>query len=151
MASGWTNKGKYSVLGWVYRADAEPTNFYMALFTSAVAPTVDINTFSELTQINTGNGYTTGGYQLVAGSTDWDVHTEDDTNDWALVQNKDIVWTAAGGSIPNGGNGASWACLTDDNATEADRLILHWFDLVSPRTVSDTQTLTLQDCEYKIT
>lgn len=151
MASGWTNKGKYSVLGWVYRADTEPTNFYMALFTSAVSPTVDINTFSELTQIVAGNGYTTGGYQLTAGSTDWDVHTEDDTNDWALVQNKDIVWTASGGSIPLSGDGARWACLTDDNVTEGDRLILHWFDLVSDRTVSDTQTLTLQDCEYKVT
>ena len=132
MASLVTNKGKYKILGWAFVNSTIPTNFYLALFTSATAPTVDINTFSELTQINTGNGYTTGGYSLSPGATDFDVWTEDDSNDWALVQLKDIVWTATG-DLPNGGDGARYACLTDDNGTEASREIYASFDLVSDR------------------
>lgn len=148
--SGWTNKGKYRVLGWVYRADTEPTNLYMLLATSATAPNADTNTVSDLTQIATGNGYTDGGYQLTAGATDWDVHTEDDTNDRALVQMKDIVWTASGGPIPFSGSGARYAVLTDDNATIANREVFEYYDLVSDRSVSDGQTLTLQDCESRL-
>ena len=148
--AGWTNKGKWRVLGWVFRADTEPTNFYVALVTSATAPTQDINTLGELTEIAAGNGYTTGGYQLTAGATDFDVHTEDDTNDRGLVQLKDIVWTASGGPIPASGSGARYAVLTDDNATVANREVLAYWDLTSDRAVSDGQTLTLQDCELRI-
>lgn len=149
--AGFTNRGKYLVLGWVFRADSMPTNMYVALVTSATAPGPDHNTLSELTQIAVGNGYADGGYSLTPGSTDFDVHTEVDATDYAYVQLKDIVWTASGGSIPDTGNGARYAVLTDDNATVGNRqLIFHW-DLVSDRQVSDGQTLTLQDCEMQLT
>lgn len=151
MASGWTNRGKYLVLGGFFRAETVPTNFYMILFTSATSPTADSNVVSDHTQIATGNGYTDGGYSLSRNSTDWDVWTEDDTNDRALIQIKDIVWTASGGSIPSSGDGARWAALTDDNATVANRQLFAWFDLTSDRSVSAGQTLTLQDCELRIT
>ena len=49
--AGWTNRGKYSVLDWAFRGATIPTNFYVGLVTSAVAPTADINTFGELTEI----------------------------------------------------------------------------------------------------
>lgn len=149
--AGWTNRGKYLTLGWIWRAQAEPTNFYMALLTSATAPTADTNTMSDHTQIATGNGYTDGGYQLTPGGTDYDVWTEDDTNDRALIQCKDIVWTASGGPIPSSGNGARYAVHTDDNATVANRQIVHYFDLASDRSVSSGQTLTLQNCEFRLT
>lgn len=148
--AGWTNRGKYALLGWAFRGQTIPTNFYMALWTSAAAPTADTNLMSDGTQIATGNGYSDGGYQLTPGATDYDVWTEDDTNDRALVQIKDIVWTASGGSIPASGNGARYAVHTDDNATVASREIYHYFDLSSDRSVSDGQTLTLQDCEIRI-
>ncbi len=151
MAAGWTNRGKYSVLDWVFRGGTLPTNFYIALVTSAVAPGADINTFGELTEIAAGNGYTTGGYQLTPNSTDFDVINEDDTNDLAKIQLKDIVWTASGGGIPDSGNGARYAVLLDDNATVASRIVIKYWDLVSDRTVSDGQSLTLQDCEIRIT
>lgn len=151
MASGWTNKGKYNALRvWLCNLDAPTANYYMALFTSATTPNVDHNTFSELTQINTGNGYNTGGYQLNRDGTDF-VVTEDDSNDRADVDIKDISWTAAGGPIPNGGSGARWACLTDDNATEASRILIAWFDLSEDRSVSTGQSLTLQNCTLRIT
>jgi hypothetical protein len=151
MASGWTNRGKYKTLGVRYRGETNPTNFYLLLATSATAPDVDTNVVSDLTQIAAGNGYTSGGFSLTPGATDYDVWTEDDTNDRALVQMKDIVWTASGGSIPDSGDGARWAVHTDDNATPASREIDQYFDLVSDRAVSDGQTLTLQDCEIRLT
>lgn len=147
---GWTNKGKAEVLGYSFRGATIPTNFYLALVTSAVAPTADTNTFTELTEIAAGNGYTTGGYQLTPNATDFDVLTEDDANDRGLVQVKDVVWTASGGAIPASGNGARYAVLLDDNAVVANRKVLAYWDLTSDRQVSDGQQLTLQNCELRL-
>lgn len=142
-----TNRGKYLILSYSFRAATRPTNYYVALVTSAVAPTVDINTLGELTEIAAGNGYTTGGYQLTPGATDFDVLTEDDSGDLAYIQVKDVVWTASSGPIPASGSGARYAILTDDNATVGSRQVLAYWDLSSDRTVSDTQTLTLQNLQ----
>jgi hypothetical protein len=147
---GWTNRGKFGALGRLFRGVALPTNYFVALVTSAVAPTADTNTKTELTELANGNGYTTGGISLTKNSTDFDVLTEDDTNDRALIQIKDLVWTATGGSLPATG-GARYAVLTDDNATQGSREILSFWDLVSDRQVSVGQTLTLQDCELRLT
>jgi len=148
--AGFTNKGKYRLLG-LMRGETLETNFYIALVTSATAPTADINTMSELTQINTGNGYTDGGYQITPGATDMDTWTEDDTGDKALLQFKDITWTASGGPIPSSGSGARYAVLTDDNATVANREIWAYWDLAADRSVSVGQNLTLQNCELDLT
>ncbi len=148
--AGKTNRGKYSMLDVYYRNAAEPTNFYIALCTNATPPTADINTLSELTQIASGNGYTANGISLNRDGTDFDVLTEDDVNDRALIQLKDIVWTASGGPLPASGSGARWAVLTDDNVTPGSRLVLDYWDLVSDRVISDTQTLTLINCEIRL-
>ena len=147
MASGKTNRGKKRMLDVFYRAGTTPTTFYMALCTSAATPGPDTNTLSEMTQITGGTGYTTNGLAVARNSTDFDVLTEDDSNDRALVQIKDLVWTGSGGTVA----AARWAVLTDDNGTPASRDILDYFDLVSDRTVSDGQALTLQDCEMRLT
>ena len=151
MASGYTNKGKFRELERTYRGGTLPTNYYVFLATSAVAPTQDTNTKSELTEIATGNGYTAGGISLAKNSTDFDVLTEDDTGDMGLIQVKDLVWTASGGPIPSSGNGARWAIFTDDNGTLGSREVYAYWDLVADRTVSDGQTLTLQNCELRLT
>lgn len=148
--AGWTNKGKFNMLNLVFRNAAELTNFYLFLATSATAPTADINTKSELTEIATGNGYTAGGISINRDATDFDVLTEDDTNDRGLIQLKDMVWTASGGSLPGSGNGARYAILTDDNVTLGSREVWAYFDLVSDRSVSVSQTLTLQNCELRL-
>jgi hypothetical protein len=153
--NGWTNKGMFSVLDAVYRNNGAPTNFFVALVTSATAPSSDINTLGELTQIATGNGYTDGGFSLNRNATDFDVLTEVDSgspdlDDYAFIQIKDVVWTASGGTIPASGNGARYAVLTDDNGTVASREVWHWWDLTSDRTVSDGQQLTLQDLQIDI-
>lgn len=151
MASGWTNRGKYNALNLCFRNAAEPTVFYLFLATSAATPTADTNVKSDLTEIATGNGYTAGGNSVARNSTDFDTLTEDDGNDRALTQLKDQVWTASGGALPSSGNGARWALLTDDNATLANREVWCYWDLTSDRTISDTQTLTLVDCELRLT
>jgi len=150
MASGWTNKGAAHVLGIVFRNVAEKTNYYIALVTSAATPTVDTNTLGQLTEIAAGNGYTSGGYQLTPGTTDFDTITEEDTLDLGLVMLKDIVWTASGGTLPSSGNGARWAVLTDDNGTVGSREVYAWWDLTSDRQVSSGQTLTLQDLQLTL-
>lgn len=149
--AGWTNKGKFQALGRLFRGVALPTNYYVALVTSAVAPGPDTNTLGDLTEIAAGNGYTTGGIQLSKNSTDFDVITENDTDDRGEIQIKDLVWTASGGNLPSSGNGARYAALTDDNVTVGSREAYNYWDLSSDRTVSSGQTLTLQNCEIRIT
>lgn len=144
-----TNKGKFRIFNGFFRNTSVPTNFYVALVTSATAPTVDTNTFSELTEIAAGNGYTSGGMSLSRNATDFDSLVENDTNDRAELQIKDLVWTASGGSIPGSGSGARYAVLLDDNVTVSSREVLAWWDLTSDRTVSTGQTLTLQNCEIR--
>jgi hypothetical protein len=150
--AGFTNRGKYNVLEWAFRNENVPTNLYVALVTSANVPDTDTNILSDLTEIAAGNGYTTGGVQLNRNSTDFDVLTEDDdsADERALIQIKDVVWTASGGAIPGSGDGARYAVLTDDNGTVGNREVIFWWDLSSDRQVSDTQSLTLQDLEMRL-
>ncbi len=145
-----TNKGAFRILNGYFRAQSIPTNFYVALVTSATAPTVDTNTLSQLTEVAAGNGYIAGGISLSRNTTDFDSLVEDDTDDQAELQIKDVVWTASGGNLPGSGSGARYAVLTDDNATVGSREVLMWWDLGSDRTISDTQTLTLQNLELDL-
>jgi hypothetical protein len=147
--AGITNRGKFRSLEGRYRNASVPTVFYIALVTSATAPTADTNTFADLTEVAAGNGYTAGGISLSRNATDFDVLTEDDVNDRALVQLKDIVWTASGGTLPASGGGARYAILTTDEGTQSTRAIEAYFDLTSDRSVSSGQTLTLQNCEIR--
>lgn len=148
--AGWTNRLKNNMLAWSFRGVTLPSNYYVALFTSDIVPTADTILKSSLTEITAGNGYTTGGIMLNKNSTDFDVLTEDTTNDRALVQIKDIIWTATGGTIPLSGNGARYACLTDDNATQGNREILSYWDLSYDRSLSNSQRLNLRDLEIRI-
>lgn len=148
--AGSTNHGNYTLLSQMFRGVALPTNYYLALVTSAATPSETTNTKTELTEIANGNGYTTGGYSLTKNTTDFDVLTEDDANHKALVQLKDIVWTAVTGNLPASGNGARYAILTDDNVTQGSRIVYFYFDLVSDRTISVGQTLTLQNVEIDL-
>ena len=138
------------MLDWVFRGVALPTNLYVALATDATPPTPATNTLGDLTQITTGNGYSDGGFQLARNATDFDVLTEDDSQDRALVQIKDVVWTAAAGPIPASGDGARYSVLTDDNATVANRGVVAYWDLVTDRSVLATETLTLQDLTLRL-
>lgn len=146
---GFSNRGMKMVLDTFFRAATAPTNFYVALVTSAAAPTADTNVLSDLTEIAAGNGYTTGGYQLARNITDFDFLNEDDINDRLVLQIKDVPWVAAGGPIPSSGAGARYAVLTDDNVTVGSRQVIFWWDLGADRAVTIGQTLTLQNLELR--
>lgn len=148
--AGFTNRGKFLVLEYVFRALTIPTNFYLALVTNDTPPGADHNTLSELTEISAGNGYTSGGESLTPGGTDFDTSSEDDTNDLAYVQVKDVSWTAAGGPIPSSGNGARFAVLLTDEVTVGNRQIIAYFDLGSAISIASGQTLTLQDTQMNL-
>ena len=105
-----TNKGKVH-FGSIARSGGPPTNYYIALVTSAVALVVDINALSELTEIAAGNGYTTGGYQLDPNTTDFNQLNENDTLDRAELYIKNLTWSASGGNIPDSGNVYRYAIL----------------------------------------
>lgn len=144
MASGTTDRGKKLLLDYAFEAVAQPATYYLALCTSAVTPTKATNVFSEMTEIAAGNGYTTGGASLTA-ATDFTVTEVDGATVGSKVVLADKTWTAAGGNLPASGSGARWAVLLDGALSTSQ--VIAYFDLVSDRTVSDTQTLTIQAAE----
>jgi hypothetical protein len=127
-----------------------PTNFYLMLATAASAPTKDTNTFSELTEITAGNGYTAGGYSIARNGTDWDTFTENDSDDTATILLKDIIWTASGGTIPLSGSNAAYIVLVDDNGTVGSRDVLA-YESIGSVSVSSGQPLTIANFGIKST
>jgi len=144
--AGVTNRGKKLMLSSALAASGTPSSFYVALCTSADTPDAETNVLSDLTEIATGNGYTANGFALTRNTTDFDVNAEDDGSNYGYIQVKDVVWTGDGGNLPATGDGARWAVLIDDSSN-----VWCYWDLSSDRTVSDTQTLTLQNCEVRLT
>lgn len=142
-SSGWTTRGLSRLLGYVFQGDAHPDNFYLPMVTAANVPSHSTNTLGQLTEIEDDNGYTGGGYALIPNATDFPTLTENDADDLALVTMKPIAWTATGGSIPSSGSGASYAALTDDNATPGTRDVLHFWSLINARTIAVGQAITL--------
>jgi len=148
--AGWTNRGKYRTIRVALGSTDTPASFRVFLLTPATAPTAGTNTLADVTQVADGNGYSTGGYAIARNTTDWDTFTEGDTGSRAFAQLKDVVWTASGGAIPSAGSGARYACLGNYTSTLASTDVWYYWDLSSERTVSDGQTLTLQNCEVRV-
>lgn len=148
----FTNRGLARLLKIFFQAQSIPTNFYLALFTSGTTPTDNINTVSDLTQIATGNGYSSGGVALARGNTAFNAINENDTSDLAAVTIADTTITASGGSIPASGGGAKYAGITDDNGTVASREVLAVMTLStsSEYTVSDTFAFTFTGCKLEL-
>jgi len=148
--AGWTNRGKYLALNGYFRNTGMPTSFYLALVRATNAPGPATNLLSDLVEITAGNGYAAGGQAVARNNTDFDVLTEDDSGNRALIQLKNFPWTATGGPLPLSGLGARYAVLLDDNATPANRQVIAYWDLGSAITLADTQMLTVQDSELDL-
>ncbi|HYN37891.1 MAG TPA: hypothetical protein VES39_01425 [Rhodospirillales bacterium] len=148
--SGWTNRGAYRMLGVRFRGQSNPSAFHLALVTATPTPDDADNTLGDLSEIADGNGYTAGGQALSPGSTDFDVWTEDDANHRALVQLRDVLWTASGGAIPGSGDDARYAVLTDANATVGSREVFHFWNLGSALSALAGQSLTVRDAEIQL-
>ena len=140
--AGFTNKGKYRLIE-TLRGVSLPTNFYAHLCDSTTAPSADLNTLSELTQIS-GSGY--AAISLTKNTTDFSAIVEDDGNDDSEMTLKDLTWTASGGTL----GAARYLVITDDNATEGDREVWFYFDLGSDQSVSDGQDLTVSGFKFKL-
>tara|TARA_R110002020_G_scaffold6761_1_gene28729 strand:+ start:1683 stop:2111 length:429 start_codon:yes stop_codon:yes gene_type:complete len=137
--AGFTNKGKLNLLTSFFQSTTPPTNVYAYLVTNAVAPTADTNTLSDLTEITeTGKEIA-----LNLDSTDFNNPVEDDTNDKATIQIKDLVFN---GSI----TAASYVVLTDDDSTEADRIVYAYWSLGSVRTIGGGDTLVIADLQLDL-
>lgn len=149
-AKGWTNRGCYRILAAIFNGAVLPSNFYLALVTSAATPGCATNLLSDLTEIVAGNGYTSGGTALNLDATDFPGLTEDDVNDKATVNIVNVVHTPSGGSIPAAGDGARYAVLTDDNVVVTDREVWHWWDLGKDRRVTITQDLTISAAQIAL-
>lgn len=150
MASGFTNRGKLKMLEVYLKNATAPAAFKVALVTDDTAPTADTNVFSELTEIDDGDGYTTGGMTVERSAVGWTTVSEDDTLDIGKAIAKDLTWTATGGPIPTTGKGASYAVLLDDAGAPGPNVIAYW-DLDAARSVSIGQDLKLQASELDLT
>ncbi len=148
----WTNRGRLFELVILFRNAAEPTDFYVALVTDATVPSTTLTKLmSDLTEIAAGNGYTSGGIIISRDAAGFDVVIEDDVADVSFAQIKDIAWTAAGGTLPSAGDGASFAVLTDDAGVVANRTVYAFWSLGDARILANGETMTLSDLELRLT
>lgn len=137
--TGFTNKGKAKLLRSFFQSETAPTNVYAYLVTNTTVPTADTNTLSNLTIIpETGKQIL-----LSLNSTDFDHAIEDDTNDKASIQIKNLNFA---GSITL----ASYVVLTDDAATEADRIVYAYWALGSVRETAVSTNLVVADCQLNL-
>lgn len=143
MASFWTNNGIEMILDVAFDGATAVSSFRLMFATGAVTPTVDTNTFSGLTEIAAGNGYTSGGITLTP-NTDFTV-TQDDANNLAKVVIADKTVTASGGPVPASGSGIRWILLTDSNATINSRQVYAVWDVGGDVTIGDGNSLLLDD------
>ena len=171
MASGITNKGKVWILEVAFRnqmnAGSTTTDMYVALVTAVSPPDQDTDVWSDISsnQIAAGNGYTAGGGgadaatdgTLTRNTTDFDVKISDadaNTNNYGYIQVRNVQWAASGGAIPDSGVGASYAVLMDNaggSINHANNKVIAWWDLGGVRSVTNGQTLSLQDLELRLT
>jgi hypothetical protein len=95
------------------------------------APTADMETFSEITEIDAGNGYSAGGTQAsLSGSAQT-------SGTYKLVLG-DVVFTAASGSMDT----ARYAVLYNTTPTSPADPLIAWWDYGSSITLAVGETLT---------
>lgn len=136
MASGWTNRGAYTMIGYYFRAETIQTGFTLYLVNAAPAGTD--NTHADITEASNYDGE----QAIARNSIDFDTYTEDDGSNNAYVQIKDITFTASGGTCTT-----THSYLLDNNGTEGSRLTIAYFDHGATQNIPDTSTLTLQDIQ----
>lgn len=94
------------------------------------APLAANSTFSDLTEISSGNGYTAGG--TASGTV-----TLSTSSGTAKLTCADVVFTASGGAI----GPLRYAVLYND--TDASKPLIGWWDYGSSITLADGETLTI--------
>lgn len=139
----WTNRGAYRLLATVLLGEL-PGTFSFPLFTSATTPTVDTNVKADLTEIATGNGYSSNGPTKARSSGGWDTVNQDNTNDRANIDtNGDPTVTASGGSVPASGGAARYSGLRASNND-----MITYIDLGADKSVTTGNTISIAGNPY---
>ena len=142
MSSFFTNRAKLRAFSILFNSGTQPTSYYACLIASG-APTVDTSGWNELLA-NESDYYSR--IRLDLNSDDFTSLTQDDANDYATMEIRDLVFTAAGGDLS-----ATWCVIVDDNSDENNKDVFICLDLSGTKTVSDTQTLTLSNTTLRCT
>jgi hypothetical protein len=106
---------------------------FKAAFTNS-APAAANTQLSDITQISTGGGYTTGAGGGVAVTMSWA-----ETSGTAKLTGTDTVFTASGGSV----GPFRYVVIYNDSATSPVDALVCFFDYGSAVTLADTETFTL--------
>lgn len=96
------------------------------------APSSSNSLLSDITQISSGNGYTTGGTTATVSS------SSQTSGTYKLVL-ADVVFTASGGSI----GPFRYAVLYDSTPTSPLKPLIGYWDYGSSVTLADTETFTV--------
>jgi len=96
------------------------------------APSASNSLLSDITQISSGNGYTTGGTTATVSS------SAQTSGTYKLVL-ADVVFTASGGSI----GPFRYAVLYDSTPTSPLKPLIGYWDYGSSVTLADTETFTV--------
>ena len=153
--AGFTNRGKYRIVAEAFTSGAAgfqlSSGYYLHLCTSGNIPDADTNTLTGLTQIVPGNGYSETGRFVPRSTIGFTGTVEDDTLDFGYVVMQNVVFTAAGGTLPAGGSGISFAVLTNTGDVAGNRDVLCYWNLSGQFYVSDAQTFTVQNGRLALT
>lgn len=150
--AGWTNRGKARILNYWYRREGGlPNLFYLALVTGSITPTAATNVLGDLQEIAVGSGYSAGGVGISPDTESFVTFLEDDGGGLARLGIADYFFLADGGQLPVSGGGARWVVMLDDNATPAQREVLHYWSLESDRIVPAGSRLVIETLEISIT
>ena len=95
-------------------------------------PSASNSVLADITQISSGNGYSTGGSAAT-------IATSLQTAGTYKLTCADVVLTASGGQI----GPFRYAVLYNDTPTSPADPLIGWWDYGSPVTLSDTETFTV--------
>lgn len=143
MANTWTDYGINRMLDITFRGATAPTGCTVRLLSSLPTNEVDVEAFSALSEVATGNGYTQGGETVALSSSGFDVLSDDASNNRQFLQLADVEWTASGGSIS-----AVGAALV--MADPLGAYVWAIFDFGGTVTAAADGTLTMQNCELRV-
>ena len=109
------------------------TNDTYKIALSNSAPTASNSALADITQISSGNGYTSGGTATTI--------TVSETTGTTTVSGTQVVFTASGGSI---GPFRYVVLYNDTTSTPVNKPLVGWWDYGSAVTLADTETFTVK-------
>ena len=144
MATSMTDRGRKLLLEYSFNGGTVPSTYNGKLVTDA-SVTKAINTFSELSEVPNGSGYTTGGISFSSSNV---TVTEVDSSIGAKaeIESAHFTWSISG-TFPASGTGATFLVITDGTG---DDNVLGFVDLGGAKTATSGATFKVNDVEFQI-